>query len=157
MFDLWVEAWRKKLAKGDVIVVRFADDMVLGFENRADVERFLEAFRQRLAKFGLELHADKTRLIEFGLFAARNLKRRGQGKPETFTVLGFTHYCGERRKTRTFIVPRKTAKKRMAAKLRLIKEELRYRMHEPVASVGEWLQKVVAGYYRYHAIPGVLD
>jgi RNA-directed DNA polymerase len=157
LFDLWVEAWRKKVAKGDVIVVRYADDMVLGFENRADAERFLEAFRERLAKFGLELHADKTRLIEFGRFAARNRKQRGQGKPETFTFLGFTHYCGERRTTGTFIVRRKTAKKRMAAKLRLIKAELRYRMHEPVASVGEWLQKVVAGYYRYHAIPGNLD
>jgi RNA-directed DNA polymerase len=157
VFDLWVEAWRQKVAKGDVIVVRYADDMVLGFENRADAERFLEAFRERLAKFGLELHADKTRLIEFGRFAALNRKQRGQGKPETFTFLGFTHYCGKRRNTGTFIVRRKTAKKRMAAKLRLIKAELRYRMHEPVASVGEWVQKVVSGYYRYHAVPGNLD
>jgi hypothetical protein len=114
----------------------------MGFENRMEAERFLEAFRERLAKFGLELHADKTKLIEFGRFAAQSRKQHGQGKPETFTFLGFTHYCGKRRKTGTFIVWRKTAKKRMAAKLRLIKAELRYRMHEPVASVGAWLEGV---------------
>ena len=93
-FDLWVEVWRKKVAKGDVIVVRYADDLVLGFQHRAEAERFLREFRERLAKFGLELHTDKTRLIEFGRFAARDRKQRGQGKPETFTFLGFTHYCG---------------------------------------------------------------
>jgi RNA-directed DNA polymerase len=157
VFDLWVEAWRKKVAKGEVIVVRYADDLVMGFENRAEAEQFLEAFRERLAKFGLELHADKTRLIEFGRFAAQNRKQRGQGKPETFTFLGFTHYCGKQRKTGNFIVWRKTAKKRMAAKLGFIKAELRYRMHEPVASVGEWLRKVVSGYYRYQAVPGNLE
>jgi RNA-directed DNA polymerase len=157
VFDLWVEAWRKKVAKGEVIVVRYADDLVVGFENRAEAEQFLEAFRGRLAKFGLELHADKTRLIEFGRFAARNRKQRGQGKPETFTFLGFTHYCGKRRDNGAFIVRRKTARKRMAAKLRFIKAELRYRMHEPITSVGGWLQKVVSGYYRYHAIPGNLE
>ena len=97
VFDLWVEAWRKKVARGDVIVVRYADDLVVGFEHRTDAERFLEEFRERLAKFGLELHADKTRLIEFGRFADTNRKRRGEGKPETFTFLGFTHYCGKRR------------------------------------------------------------
>ena len=97
VFDLWVEAWRKKVAKGDVIVVRYADDLVVGFENRAEAERFLKEFRERLAKFGLELHAEKTRLIEFGQFAERNRKRRGEAKPETFTFLGFTHYCGKRR------------------------------------------------------------
>jgi RNA-directed DNA polymerase len=157
VFDLWVEAWRQKRAKGDVIVVRYADDLVVGFENRMEAERFLEAFRERLAQFGLELHAEKTRLIEFGRLAAQNRKQRGQGKPETFTFLGFTHYCGKRRKTGTFIVWRKTAKKRMTAKLRFIKAELRYRMHAPVASVGEWLRKVVSGYYRYHAVPGNLE
>jgi RNA-directed DNA polymerase len=131
--------------------------LVTGFENRTDAERFLKAFRERLAKFGLELHPEKTRLIEFGRFAAPNRKQRGEGKPETLTFLGFTHYCGKRRSNGAFIVWRETAKKRMVAKLRAIKAELRYRMHEPIASVGEWLHKVVMGYYRYHAVPGNLD
>jgi RNA-directed DNA polymerase len=157
VFDLWVEVWRKKVAAGDVIVVRYADDLVAGFEHRADAEQFLKDFRERLAKFGLELHAEKTRLIEFGRFAARDRKQRGEGKPETFTFLGFTHYCGTRRSNGTFIVWRETAKKRMVAKLHAIKAELRRRMHEPVALVGEWLQKVSMGYYQYHAVPGNLD
>jgi hypothetical protein len=121
-----------------------------------EAERFLREFRDRLAKFGLELHPEKTRLIEFGRFAAQNREKRGRGKPETFTFLGFTHYCGKRRKDGAFTVWRKTAKKRMAAKLLAIKAELVRRRHEPKASVGEWLQKVVAGYYRYHAVPGNL-
>ena len=157
VFDLWIEAWRQKVATGDVIVVRYADDLVVGFENRREAERFLEAFRERLAKFGLELHPEKTRLIEFGRFAAQDREKRGEGKPETFTFLGFTHYCGKRRSNGTFIVWRKTAKKRMVAKLRALKAELRLRMHEPVADVGAWLRKVVTGYYRYHAIPGNID
>jgi hypothetical protein len=123
VFDLWVEAWRKKVAKGDVIVVRYADDLVMGFESRTEAERFLEMFRERLAKFGLELHAEKTRLIEFGPSAEQNRKRRGEAKPETFTFLGFTHYCGKRRSDRTFIVWRKTAKKRMVAKLHALNYE----------------------------------
>jgi group II intron reverse transcriptase/maturase len=154
VFDLWVEAWRKKVAKGDMIVVRYADDLVVGFENRAEAERFLKEFRERLAKFGLELHAEKTRLIEFGQFAERNRKRRGEAKPETFTFLGFTHYCGKRRGNGSFIVWRTTAKKRLVAKLRAIKAELVRRKHEPSAQVGEWLKKVVQGYYQYHAVPG---
>ncbi len=157
VFDLWIEAWRQKVAKGDVIVVRYADDLVVGFENRMEAERFLEAFRERLAKFGLELHPEKTRLIEFGRFAAPNREKRGEGKPETFTFLGFTHYCGKRRSNGAFIVWRKTAKKRMVAKLHAIKAALRLRMHEPVADVGAWLRKVVNGYYRYHAVPGNID
>jgi RNA-directed DNA polymerase len=156
VFDLWVEAWRKKVARGDVIVVRYADDLVVGFQSRAEAERFLEEFRERLARFGLELHAEKTRLIEFGRFAAQDRKQRGAGKPETFTFLGFTHFCGKRRNG-AFIVWRVTAKKRMVAKLRAIKAELRRRMHEPVASVGEWLRSVTLGYYRYHAVPGNID
>ena len=130
---------------------------MVGFEHRTEAELFLVEFRERLAKFGLELHAEKTRLIEFGRFAARDRKRRGDGKPDTFTFLGFAHYCGTSRKSGAFIVWRKTAKKLMVAKLRAIKAELRHRMHEPVASVGEWLQKVVLGYYRYHAVPGNTD
>ena len=121
VFDLWVEAWRKKVAKGDVIVVRYADDLVVGFEDRMEAERFLAAFRERLAKFGLELHAEKTRLIEFGRYAAQDRQRRGEGKPDTFTFLGFTHFCGMSRNNGTFLVWRKTAKKRMVAKLRAIK------------------------------------
>ena len=154
VFDLWVEAWRKKVAKGDVIVVRYADDLVMGFESRMEAERFLEMFRERLAKFGLELHAEKTRLIEFGQSAEQNRKRRGEVKPETFTFLGFTHYCGKRRSDRTFIVWRKTAKKRMVAKLHALKAELSRRKHDPSAQVGEWLKKVVQGYFQYHAVPG---
>jgi len=157
VFDLWIEAWRKKVARGDVIVVRYADDLVAGFESRAEAEVFLKAFKERLAKFGLELNAEKTRLIEFGRFAAPNRQQRGEGKPETFTFLGFTHYCGKRRSNGAFIIWRKTAKKRMIAKLRAIKAELRYRMHQPIALVGAWLQKVVVGYYQYHAVPGNLD
>jgi len=154
VFDLWVEVWRKKVAKGDVIVVRYADDLVLGFQYRTDAERFLQEFRERLAKFGLELHADKTRLIEFGRFAARNRKQREEGKPETFAFLGFTHFCGQRIRDKAFIVWRITAKKRMVAKLKAIKAELQRRKHHRTAEVGAWLRKVVLGYYQYHAVPG---
>ena len=157
VFDLWIEVWRKKLARGEVIVVRYADDLVVGFESRAEAERFLEEFRERLAKFGLELHAEKTRLIEFGRFAEQNRKRRGEGKPETFTFLGFTHYCGKRRSDGSFIVWRKTASKRMVAKLRVLKAALVRQKHDPPAQVGEWLRKVVQGYYQYHAVPGNLN
>src|SRR6202167_2923009 len=156
LFDLWVYAWRKKVAQVDVIVVRYADDLVVGFESRAEAERFLEEFRERLAKFGLELHAEKTRLIEFGRFAVRNREQRGEGKPETFTFLGFTHSCGKRRKNGAFIVWRETAKKRLGAKLQAIKTELKHRRHEPIPSVGAWLRQVTSGYYQYHAVPGNL-
>jgi RNA-directed DNA polymerase len=154
VFDLWADIWRKKVAKGDVIVLRYADDLVMGFQHRTDAERFLKEFRERLAKFGLELHPDKTRLIEFGRFAARDRKQRGEGKPETFTFLGFTHYCGQRHKSGTFTVWRITAKKRMVSKLKAIKVELQRRMHDRIADVGAWLRKVVLGYYQYHAVPG---
>ncbi|WP_433970309.1 reverse transcriptase domain-containing protein [Tunturiibacter gelidiferens] len=118
VFDLWADVWRRKVASGDVIVVRYADDLVVGFQHRMDAERFLPEFQERLAKFGLDLHPDKTRLIEFGRFAARDRKLRGERKPETFTFLGFTHYCGQRHKSGTFTVGRITAKKRMVAKLK---------------------------------------
>src|SRR6201997_4201855 len=153
VFDLWVEVWRKKVARGNVIVVRYADDLVLGFQHRADAERFQSEFQERLAKFGLELHADKTRLIEFGRFAARDRKRRGEGKPETFTFLGFTHFCGQL-STGAFIVWRITAKKRMVAKLKAMKAELQRRKHHRTTEVGAWLRKAVLGYYQYHAVPG---
>jgi len=157
VFDLWIEAWRKQVAVGEVIVVRYADDLVVGFESRTEAERFLGEFRERLARFGLELHGEKTRLIEFGKDAGRIRKQRGEGKPETFTFLGFTHYCGKRRSDGSFIVWRKTASKRMVAKLRALKAELIRRKHEPTAQVGEWLTKVVQGYYQYHAVPGNLN
>jgi group II intron reverse transcriptase/maturase len=155
-FDLWVEAWRRKVARGDVIVVRYADDVVLGFEHQEEAERFLREVRERLAKFGLELHPEKTRLIEFGRFAARDRKQRGEGKPETFDFLGFTHICGKNGKTGYFIVQRKTVKQRMREKLQALKAELRRQMHDPPALTGNWLKSVVHGYYQYHAIPGNL-
>src|SRR5436309_7357720 len=142
VFDLWIEAWRKKVARGDVIVARYADDLVVGFQHRADAERFLSEFRDRLVRFGLELHPDKTRLIEFGRFAVRNRKQRGQGKPETFTFLGFTQFCGNLTSSGAFNVWRMTAKKRMVAKLHVIKAELQYRKHHRTSDVGAWLRKV---------------
>jgi RNA-directed DNA polymerase len=155
VFDLWVEAWRKKVARGQVIVVRYADDLVVGFQHRADAELFLKQFGERLAKFGLELHPEKTRWLEFGRFAAENRRRRGEKKPETFTFLGLVHYCGTTPKGR-FMVWRETANKRMVAKLKQIKQTLRRRMHEPVPQVGAWLRRVLQGFYRYHAVPGNL-
>jgi RNA-directed DNA polymerase len=156
VFDLWIDVWRRKVAKGDVIAVRYADDLALGFQLKADAMRFLNEFKERLAKFGLELHPDKTRLIEFGRYAARDRKLRGEGKPSTFNFVGFTHYCGQRHKTGTFAVWRITAKTRMAAKLKAIKGELHRRMHGRPAKTGAWLRSVVVGYYRYHAVPGNL-
>jgi group II intron reverse transcriptase/maturase len=156
-FDLWADVWRRKAAKGEMIILRYADDLVVGFQHRTDAERFLREFKDRLAKFGLELHPDKTRLIEFGRYAARDREQRGVGKPETFTFLGFTHYCGQRHKSGTFTVWRITAKKRMGAKLKDIKVELQRRQHDRTAEVGAWLQKVVQGYYLYHAVPGNIN
>src|SRR5439155_10724864 len=122
-FDLWAQHWRKHRATGDVIIVRYADDIVMGFEQRADAERFLQEWKERLRKFGLELHPDKTRLIEFGRFAAEDRKRRGEGKPETFNFLGFTHICVKNQKTGGFSVDRKTIRKRLSAKLKAVRED----------------------------------
>ena len=157
VFDLWVQHWRTHRATGEVTVVRYADDSVLGFQHRADAERFLEEWRVRLRKFGLELHPDKTRLIEFGRFAAASRKRRGQGKPETFNFLGFTHICGRTRKQGKFLVLRKTIRKRLLTKLKELKMELRRRRHQPVADLGKWLRSVVQGFFNYHAVPGNLE
>jgi RNA-directed DNA polymerase len=154
VFDLWVEAWRKRDAQGDMVVVRFADDVVLGFEHRADAERFLAALQDRLQQFGLELHAEKTRLIEFGPHAIANRKQRGEGKPDTFDFLGFTHICERHRRTGYFIVRRKTARKRMVAKLKALHQQLRQRRHAPTAETGQWLGSIVQGYFNYHAVPG---
>jgi RNA-directed DNA polymerase len=129
----------------------------MGFGQRADAERFLQEWKDRLRKFGLELHPDKTRLIEFGRHAAENRKQRGEGKPEVFNFLGFTHLGGRTRKTGRFIVKRRTIRKRLSAKLKELKEELRRRWHEPVAEVGKGLRSVVQGYFNYHAVPGNLD
>jgi RNA-directed DNA polymerase len=154
VLDFWVDQWRRKKATGDVIIVRYADDAVLGFQYREDAERFLEQLRERLGKFGLELHPEKTRLIEFGRYAAERRKKRGQGKPETFNFLGFTHMCGTSQKAGNFEVQRKTIGKRMAAKLKEIKAKLRQRRHESIEVTLKWLQSVVRGYFQYHAIPG---
>ena len=143
--------------QGDIIIVRYADDLVMGFQHRAEAVRFLEEFKERLAKFGLELHPEKTRLIEFGRYAAHKRKQWGKGKPETFTFLGFTHYCGRRHKTDTFTVWRITSKQRMVAKLKTIKVELLHRKHDRISQVGAWLRKVVNGYYQYHGVPGNID
>src|SRR5215467_6880938 len=156
VFDLWVQHWRTQRLAGEVIVVRYADDSVLGFQYRADAERFLLEWRERLQKFGLELHPNKTRLIEFGRFATRDRKRRGEGKPETFNFLGFTHICGQSWKNGKFFVLRKTIRERLLAKLKQVKAALRTRMHQPLAEVGRWLRRVVQGYFNYHAVPGNL-
>jgi hypothetical protein len=153
VFDLWLEAWRKKVAKGAVIAVRYADDLVVGFEHRAEAERFRREFEQRLAKFGLELHPEKTRLIEFGRFARANRQARGEGEPESFTLLGFTHRCGNNSAGK-YTIWRRTARKRLEAKLQQVKQTLRARMHEPMPRVGDWLRRVLNGFYQYHAIPG---
>jgi RNA-directed DNA polymerase len=152
VFDLWADQWRRRHAHGDVILVRYADDYVAGFEHRDDAERFLADLRDRFATFGLELHPDKTRLIEFGRFAAQNRTRRGEGKPETFEFLGFTHICAKTRAGR-FKVKRVTSKKKMRAKLKSVKTEMRERLHLPIPEQGRWLSSVLAGHYRYYAVP----
>jgi RNA-directed DNA polymerase len=154
VLDVWVEAWRKKVAHGDVIIVRYADDFVMGFQYREEAERFLEQLRERLRKFGLELHPEKTRLIEFGRFAQQRREEHGEGKPETFHFLGFTHICGRNLTTGKFTVVRRTMGKRMAAKLKDIKAKLRERLHRGLPDNVEWLRSVVRGYFQYQAIPG---
>ncbi len=154
VLDLWVHHWRIDPATGDVIIVRYADDLVMGFQHRHRAEKFLQDQRIRLQKFGLSLHPDKTRLIEFGRFAAENRKRRGQSKPETFDFLGFTHICGKTKTGGKFWITRKTIKKRMRSKLQEIKSELMRRRHEPVATLGKWLRSVVQGHFNYYAVPG---
>ena len=156
-FDLWVQHWRKTKAKGDVIVVRWADDFVVGFEHQTDAEQFHQELAERFAKFKLKLHPEKTRVIEFGRYAAENRKRRGQGKPETFNFLGFTHICGRKRSDGRFTVLRRTMSKRKRAKLKEIKMELGKRMHQPVPEVGKWLRSVVAGHNRYYGVPSNLQ
>ncbi len=154
VLDLWAHQWRSRHACGDMILVRYADDFVLGFQHRSEAERFLADLRERLEHFGLSLHPDKTRLIEFGPSAASKRKRLGQGRPETFDFLGFTHMCGKTRKRKRFTVKRHTITKRLRAKLHAIKDQLRRRFHDSVADLGLWLCSVVRGYMNYHAVPG---
>jgi RNA-directed DNA polymerase len=153
VFDLWVHAWRRKRAHGDMIVVRFADDIVLGFQVKSDAERFWAELTERFRKFALELHPKKTRLLEFGPFAAANRKQRGEGKPETFNFLGFTHICGKKRSNGMFTVVRQTMRKRLQAKLSAVKTELRRRLHHPIPDMGQWLRSVVSGHSRYYGVP----
>jgi group II intron reverse transcriptase/maturase len=151
-FDLWAHRWRRHQAHGDVVVVRFADDFVVGFEARDDAEQFLTALRARIAQFGLSLHPDKTRLIEFGRFAAANRRARGEGKPESFNFLGFTHSCVTTRQG-GFTVLRRTMRTRWQAKLKAVKLELRRRMHQPIPDLGAYVRAVVAGHVRYYGVP----
>jgi RNA-directed DNA polymerase len=152
VFDLWAERWRRREATGDMIIIRYADDIVVGFQHEADGQRFLSMMRDRLQEFALQLHPDKTRLIEFGRYAVQTRQRKGLGKPETFNFLGFTHICGKTRQGR-FQILRKSRRDRRVAKLKEIKNELRRRMHRPIPEQGRWLKQVLMGYYAYHAVP----
>jgi RNA-directed DNA polymerase len=153
VLDLWTDAWRKT-ARGDVIIVRYADDFVMGFQYRNEADLFLQQLRERMAKFGLELHQEKTRLIEFGRFAAANRSKRGEGKPETFDFLGFTHICAKTKRGNRFTIRRKTIAKRLRAKVKKMKEGIRLRMHDPMPEQGQWLRAVVLGHLNYYAVPG---
>ena len=153
VFDLWAQAWRRKRAHGDMIVVRFADDIVLGFQEKADADQFRMELTERMRKFHLELHPEKTRLLEFGPHAIDQRRWRGEGKPETLNFLGFTHICVKKRSNGRFTVPRQTIRKRMQTKLNELKAELQRRMHEPIPEQGKWLQAVVRGHIRYYGVP----
>jgi RNA-directed DNA polymerase len=152
VFDLWAERWRQREASGDMIIVRYADDLVVGFEHEADARRFLDEMRERLGKYSLSLHPEKTRLIEFGRHAAANRKRRGLAKPETFSFLGFIFISSKSRRGK-FQIKRKSRPDRMRAKLQAVKQELRRRMHQSIPTQGQWLKQVVTGYFNYHAVP----
>lgn len=154
VLDLWVEAWRKRHARGEVYIVRYADDFVMGFQYRDDAEAFHRMLGERVQKFGLELNTEKTRLLEFGRFAMDNRAKRGEGKPETFEFLGFTHICARRRKDGGFMVQRKTIAKRLRMKVKGVTQELKRRRHDPVSEQGRWIRSVVRGYFNYHAVPG---
>jgi group II intron reverse transcriptase/maturase len=152
VIDLWAARWRRRQATGDMIIVRYADDIVIGFEHEADAHRFWDAMRTRLEEFSLTLHPEKTRLIEFGRHAAARRTRRGLGKPETFGFLGFTFICGQSRRGK-FLLKRKTRRDRIRAKLQEIKEQMRRRRHQPIPEQGAWLKQVVTGFFGYHAVP----
>lgn len=152
VLDRWAERHRRREATGDMIIVRYADDFIVGFEHEAEARRFLEALRERLGTYALSLHPEKTRLIEFGRHAAESRRLRGLGKPETFNFLGFTFICSKSRRGK-FLIKRKTRRDRMRAKLQAIKQELRRRMHQPIPIQGKWLAQTIRGYFNYHAVP----
>jgi len=156
VLDEWVQRWRREQASGDVIVVRYADDVVMGFQHRSEAEGFLRELGTRLAKYGLELHEGKTRLVEFGRFVAKDRAVRGEGKPETFEFLGFTHICARRRSDGGFTVLRKTIGRRLRQKAKDVKKTLKRIRHRPVAEQGRWLRSVVRGFFNYYAVPGNL-
>jgi group II intron reverse transcriptase/maturase len=152
VFDLWAERWRRHEATGGMMIVRYADDIVVGFAHEVDARRFWDAMRKRFEEFALSLHPEKTRLIEFGRQAADRRDQRGFGKPETFNFLGFTHICGRSRHGK-YLLKRKSRRDRMRGKLKEIKEEMRHRMHQSIPEQGRWLAQVVRGYFAYHAVP----
>ena len=154
VLDEWVQAWRKSKAHGEVIIVRYADDFVMGFQYQREAERFLKEMKERFAEHGLEIHSEKTRLIEFGRFAEANRAERGEGKPEMFDFLGFTHICSRTLKGNRFTIRRKTIAKRLRAKLKEVRENIMRRRHEPVPVLGKWLRSVVRGHFNYFAVPG---
>src|SRR5712692_10777493 len=153
VFDLWVRVWRQKRAHGDMIVVRFADDIVLGFQEKSDADQFRVELTERMRKFHLELHPEKTRLLEFGPYAIDSREWRGEGKPETFNFLGFTHICVKKRSNGRYTVLRQTIRKRLQTKLNEVKAELQRRRHEPIPEQGKWLRAVVGGHFRYYGVP----
>src|SRR6266568_4665369 len=154
VFDLWVHRWRLTKASGDMIVIRYADDTIVGFQHEHEARAFLDDLKERLRKFELALHPDKTRLIRFGRHAAKQRAKLGEGKPETFDFLGFTHFCTRSRKWGSFVIGRKTIKKRMRAKLLAIKIELRRTMHDPIATTGTWMNRMLQGHLNYFAVSG---
>jgi hypothetical protein len=154
VYDLWVHRWRRTRASGDMIIIRYADDTVVGFQHEHEAKAFLDDLKERLRAFGLALHPDKTRLIRFGRQAAKQRMERGEGKPETFDFLGFTHFCTRSRKWGSFVIGRKTIKKRMVRQLQAIKMELRRRMHDPIAKTGTWVERMLKGHLNYYAVSG---
>jgi len=154
VLDQWVAEWRKNKAIGEVIIVRYADDFVMGFQYRREAERFLGEMKERFDQYGLEIHREKTRLIEFGRFAEANRAERGEGKPETFDFLGFTHICSRTQKGNRFTIRRKTIAKRLRTKLKEVREAIIRRRHEPVPVLGKWLRSVIQGHLNYFAVPG---
>jgi group II intron reverse transcriptase/maturase len=151
--DLWVEQWRSRYARGEVYIVRYADDFVMGFQYRSDAEQFQTELKERLAKFSLEMHEGKTKLIEFGRFAIEDRKKHGEGKPETFDFLGFTHICA-RKKNGRFTIYRKTITKRLRDKIKKVREILLRKRHRPVSEQGAWLRAVMQGHFNYYGVPG---
>jgi RNA-directed DNA polymerase len=154
VFDLWVHRWRHTMASGDMIVIRYADDTIVGFQHEHEARTFLDDLKERMRRFELALHPDKTRLIRFGRHATKQREKLGEGKPETFDFLGFTHFCTRSRKWGSFVIGRKTIKKRMRAKLLAVKIELRRKMHDPIAKTGAWVKQMLKGHLNYFAVSG---